>query len=200
MWRTRLAWLAWSGIAVCLLVGLVGGRGAAADTGDPTAPLYRPNGTIMGSVSMTGTQVTVTVQNGIANTTYAVCITLPLLQQQGGAGCITVSSLGLPGTVAVPCVTLSGLLVPVCLPFGLGPSAVTCIPIMTPFGLACLPGGLFAPSFTLLPATGSLATDATGAGSVTLVLPSVPAVSILQLTRTTNPGDTAQAVIVAGAG
>ena len=49
-------------------------------------------------------------------------------------------------------------------------------------------------------ATGTLTTDATGAGSVTIALPIVQPVSVVEVTNTTNPGDTAQAVITTSGG
>src|SRR5438067_9865969 len=109
------------------------------------------------------------------------------------------------------CVPLAGMMGWTCVPSGQLAGDVTCIAVRTPFGMACLPGGvtcqqsgglciavpagLYMPSYTLMVATGMITTDATGAGSVTIALPVVLPVSVVVVTNTADPGDTAQAVI-----
>lgn len=104
------------GIAALALAGLVGASAVTAQTTAPSASLYVVRtGLLVGSasVALTGTtmQATVNLQGGLANTTYAICVTDPLLEAQVG-GC------NVPDTTA----------------------SAACFPILTPNGVLCAIG------------------------------------------------------------
>jgi len=95
------------GMAVVLLVGVIGGHGVRAQTAGESAPLYENStGVSVGSVSITvsGTTMptTITLQGLRSNATYTICVTDPLSQQQMGACTSANTGLGAAVLATIP--------------------------------------------------------------------------------------------------